>query len=174
MEMCFHGNWVSWRINHSIINLYSKYQPPSFICSSIMLAPVISSLDEIYCSKFRLYRRSNNISAVSSFWYYCVFLSQFIFRFFPLKERQKSNYIPRRIAPAWCEKCTLHKWIWQIPLPCIFLQASFASLFFSVFFFLFVFSCFFFSWFCFLSCFNPPFLHLFLSFHWYLMPSSSY
>ena len=110
-----------------------------------MLAPVISSLDEIYCSKFRLYRRSNNISAVSSFWYYCVFLSQFIFRVFPLKERQKSNYIPRRIAPAWCEKCTLHKWIWQIPLPCIFLQASFASFFFSVFFFLFLFSlCFFF------------------------------
>ena len=49
MEMCFHGNRVSWGINHSFISLYSKYQPPSFICSSIMLAPVISSLDEIYC-----------------------------------------------------------------------------------------------------------------------------
>ena len=51
MEMCFHGNRVSWGINHSFISLYSKYQPPSFICSSIMLAPVISSLDEIYCIK---------------------------------------------------------------------------------------------------------------------------
>ena len=47
--MCFHGNQISWGINHSFISLYSKYQPPSFICSSIMLAPVISSLDEIYC-----------------------------------------------------------------------------------------------------------------------------
>ena len=50
MEMCFHGNQISWGINHSFISLYSKYQPPSFICSSIMLAPVISSLDEIYCT----------------------------------------------------------------------------------------------------------------------------
>merc|ERR1712208_257938 len=49
MEMRFHGNQVSWGINHSFINLYSKYQPSSFICSSIVLAPVISSLDEIYC-----------------------------------------------------------------------------------------------------------------------------
>ena len=49
MEMCFHGNRISWGINHSFISLYSKYQPYSFICSSIMLAPVISSLDEIYC-----------------------------------------------------------------------------------------------------------------------------
>ena len=50
MEMCFHGNRVSWGINHSFINLYSKYQPPSFICSPIMLVPVISSLNEIYCT----------------------------------------------------------------------------------------------------------------------------
>ena len=50
MEMCFHGNRISWGINHSFISLYSKYQPSSFICSSIMLAPVISSLDEIYCT----------------------------------------------------------------------------------------------------------------------------
>ena len=49
MEMRFHGNQVSWGINHSFINSYSKYQPSSFICSSIVLAPVISSLDEIYC-----------------------------------------------------------------------------------------------------------------------------
>ena len=52
MEMCFHGNQISWGINHSFISLYSKYQPPSFIYSSIMLAPVISSLDEIYCISF--------------------------------------------------------------------------------------------------------------------------
>ena len=50
MEMCFHGNQISWGINHSFISLYSKYQPPGFICSPIMLAPVISSLDEIYCT----------------------------------------------------------------------------------------------------------------------------
>ena len=53
MEMCFHGNHISWGINHSFISLYSKYQPLSFICSSIMLAPVISSLDEIYCMPYR-------------------------------------------------------------------------------------------------------------------------
>lgn len=47
--MCFHGNRVSWGINYSFISLYSKYQPSSFICSPIMLAPIISSLDEIYC-----------------------------------------------------------------------------------------------------------------------------
>ena len=54
MKMCFHGNRVSWGINHPLISLYSKYQPPSFICSSIMLAPVISSLDEIYCTRLGL------------------------------------------------------------------------------------------------------------------------
>ena len=47
--MRFHGNHVSWGINHFFISLYSKYQPSSFICSSIVFAPVISSLDEIYC-----------------------------------------------------------------------------------------------------------------------------
>ena len=47
--MRFHGNQVSWGINHSFINLSSKYQPSNFICSSIVLAPVISSLDEIHC-----------------------------------------------------------------------------------------------------------------------------
>ena len=53
----------------------------------------------------------------------------------------------------------------------LLLLPSFFLFFFFLFSFFFVF---FFSWFCFLSCFNPPFLHLFLSFHWYLMPSSSY
>ena len=55
--MCFHGNQVSWGINHSFISLYSKYQPTSFICSPIMLAPVFSSLDEIYCIRVK-YRRT--------------------------------------------------------------------------------------------------------------------
>ena len=50
MEMCIHGNQVLWQINHCFIRSYFKYQPPSFICSPIMLAPVISSLDEIYCT----------------------------------------------------------------------------------------------------------------------------
>ena len=49
--MRFHGNQVSWGINYSFISVYSKYQPTSFICSSIVLAPVISSLEEIYCMK---------------------------------------------------------------------------------------------------------------------------
>ena len=52
--MCFHGNQVSWGINHSFISIYFKYQPLSFICSCIMLAPVISSLDEIYCMSYQL------------------------------------------------------------------------------------------------------------------------
>ena len=50
MEMCFHGNQLSWVIKHPIISLCSKYHSPSFICLSTMLAPVISSLDEIYCT----------------------------------------------------------------------------------------------------------------------------
>ena len=44
----FHGNQVSWGINYFFISLYSEHQPHSFICSSLMLAPIISSLDEIY------------------------------------------------------------------------------------------------------------------------------
>ena len=39
MEMCFHGNQLSWGIKH-----------PGFICLSSMLAPVIPSLDGIYCT----------------------------------------------------------------------------------------------------------------------------
>ena len=49
MEIRFNCNQLSWRIYCYFINLYFKYQPRSFICFSIMLAPVISSLDEIYC-----------------------------------------------------------------------------------------------------------------------------
>ena len=47
--MPFHSNQLSWAINYYFIKLYSKYQSPCFICFSKMLAPVISSLDEIYC-----------------------------------------------------------------------------------------------------------------------------
>ena len=49
MEMCFHGNQLSWVIKHPFISLCFKYHFLSFICFSYMLAPVISNLDEIYC-----------------------------------------------------------------------------------------------------------------------------
>ena len=48
--MCFHGNQLSWGIKHPLISLWSKYHSPAFIRLSLMLAPVISSLDEIYCT----------------------------------------------------------------------------------------------------------------------------
>ena len=48
--MCFHGNQLSWGIKHPLISLWSKYRSPAFIRFSTMLAPVISSLDEIYCT----------------------------------------------------------------------------------------------------------------------------
>ena len=47
--MCFHGNQLSWAIKHPVISLYLKYHTPGFICFPTILAPVISSLDEIYC-----------------------------------------------------------------------------------------------------------------------------
>ena len=47
--MCFHGNQLSWAIKHPLISLCLKYHSPGFICFPTMLAPVISSLDEIYC-----------------------------------------------------------------------------------------------------------------------------
>ena len=50
--MCFHGNQLSWAIKRPVINLCLKYHSPGFICSSTILAPVISSLDEIYCIFF--------------------------------------------------------------------------------------------------------------------------
>ena len=50
--MCFHGNQLSWAIKHPVISLYLKYHSPGFICFLTTLAPVISSLDEIYCNKF--------------------------------------------------------------------------------------------------------------------------
>ena len=57
MEMCFHGNQLSWAIKHPIISLCLKYHSPGFICFPTILAPVISSLDEIYCSYLYLFWR---------------------------------------------------------------------------------------------------------------------
>ena len=47
--MRFHGNQISWAIKHPFISSCLKYHSPGLIFSSTMLAPVISSLDEIYC-----------------------------------------------------------------------------------------------------------------------------
>ena len=49
--MCFHGNQLSWAIKHPVISLCLKYHSPGFICFPTILAPVISSLDEIYCTR---------------------------------------------------------------------------------------------------------------------------
>ena len=48
--MCFHGNQLSWAIKHPLISLCLKYHSPGFICFPTILAPVFSSLDEIYCT----------------------------------------------------------------------------------------------------------------------------
>ena len=53
--MCFHGNQLSWAIKHPIISLCLKYPSPGFICFPTILAPVISSLDEIYCISLARY-----------------------------------------------------------------------------------------------------------------------
>ena len=47
--MRFHSNQLSSAINLPFISLCFEYHSPGFICFSAMLAPVISSLDEIYC-----------------------------------------------------------------------------------------------------------------------------
>ena len=47
--MRFHGNQLLWAIKHPLISLCFKYHFWGFICFSTMLAPIISSLDEIYC-----------------------------------------------------------------------------------------------------------------------------
>ena len=54
MEMCFHSNQPSWGIDEFFITSYSKNQSPRFISLPIILAPVISSLDEIYCTCYIL------------------------------------------------------------------------------------------------------------------------
>ena len=47
--MRFHGNQLSLAIMHNFISLCLKYQFPNFIYFPTMLAPIILSLDEIYC-----------------------------------------------------------------------------------------------------------------------------
>ena len=47
--MRFYSNQLSHAIKHLFINVCFKYHSPCFICFSTMFAPVISSLDEIYC-----------------------------------------------------------------------------------------------------------------------------
>ena len=91
--MCFHGNQVLWGINYSFISLYSKYQPPSFICSPIMLAPVISSLDEIHCIIYAIFdsiTREPNLPCWVCFcrgiFFCCIFAFSDICRIFLDKE----------------------------------------------------------------------------------------
>ena len=50
MKMYFHGNQLSWGIKHPLINLWSKYHFSNFVHLFTMLAPIMSSLDEIYCT----------------------------------------------------------------------------------------------------------------------------
>ena len=49
IKMRFHVNQLSKAIKHHLISLYFKNQSPEFIYLLIMLAPVTSSLDKIYC-----------------------------------------------------------------------------------------------------------------------------
>ena len=65
MEMCFHGNQLSWGIKHPFISLWSKYHSPGFIHLSTMLAPVISSLDEIYCIKMNQFVIKSNTGEIT-------------------------------------------------------------------------------------------------------------
>ena len=58
--MHLHSNQLSWAIKHPFISLTLKYHSPGFICFSTMLAPSISSLDEIYCMQF-LNGRTNHM-----------------------------------------------------------------------------------------------------------------
>ena len=60
IEMCFHGNQLSWAMKHLFITPCFKYHSPGFICLFTMLAPVISSLDGIYCMFYVL--RHINVS----------------------------------------------------------------------------------------------------------------
>ena len=64
--MRFHSNQLSWVINYPFINLCFKYHSPGFICFSTMLAPVISSLDEIYCTWFNQHEKMNVFDAAPS------------------------------------------------------------------------------------------------------------
>ena len=61
--MRFHSNQLSWAIKHPLINQYFKYHSPDFICFVTMPAPVISSLDEIYC----IFELDNDIKILDTF-----------------------------------------------------------------------------------------------------------
>ena len=65
MEMCLHGNQVLWEINHSFISLYCKYQFPNLVFLPIIIAPVISSEDKIYCT--RIIRISSGLMKLQHF-----------------------------------------------------------------------------------------------------------
>ena len=58
--MCFQGNQLLEAIKHPFISLCFEYYSPGFICFSTMLAPVIPSLDEIYCISIRISQLSTN------------------------------------------------------------------------------------------------------------------
>ena len=92
MEMCFHGNQLSWGINHLLISLLSKYRSPAFIRFSSMLAPVISSLDEIYCML-----NSQEFSDVCHTTQFCpMYVTQ-------PRGYEPSNYEPRGYEPRCCD-----------------------------------------------------------------------
>ena len=66
--MYFHGNQLLWTIKHLFISLSFKYHSLRFICFSTMVAPVISSLDEIYCRSYYI-SLAGGLKKSSKFWY---------------------------------------------------------------------------------------------------------
>ena len=66
MEMRFHGSPLSWAIKHHFISLCCKYQSPGFIRFPTMHAPVISSLDKIYCMLSHIWETFSFSSSFSS------------------------------------------------------------------------------------------------------------
>ena len=46
--------------NNPLISLWSKYNSPCFICFTKMLSPVISNLDDIYCTFDKHEKRTRN------------------------------------------------------------------------------------------------------------------
>ena len=122
MEMSFHGNQVSWGINHSFISLYSKYQPPSFICSPIMLAPVFSSLDEIYCTKMLHLTQNEDIlgkNLLDSLWKWLIVLCFFIiFLYISSNLLWEVNYYETRpnrptMCPLWMNVFMNECFLWM-------------------------------------------------------------
>ena len=145
MEMCFHGCRLSWGINHSFISLYSKYQPPSFICSPIMLAPVFSSLDEIYCTKMLHLTQNEDIlgkNLLDSLWKWLIVLCFFIiFLYISSNLLWEVNYYETRpnrptMCPLWMNvfmnECFFYEWMsfvneWMIEWMNYLMYASFTG-----------------------------------------------